>query len=116
MRELSELRMLSELQSAASSNQHRHAADTNVRRVLMDRHSETPEVHSKLPKQFPGQLQNPAEGSFNFNSLQWSDKAIAQGPNKGKLEKEAYILTTRVDDFKTGRCDYVTFDLLHSRS
>ena len=63
------------------------------------------EVHSKLPKQFPGQLQNPAEGSFNFNSLQWSDKAIAQGSKKGKLEKETYIPTSHADDFKTRRYD-----------
>ena len=67
----------------------------------MDNNSETPD--SKPPKQIPGRLQNPAEGSFN--SLQWSNKAIAQGPDKGKLEKEAYIPTSRVDDFKTGRCD-----------
>ena len=60
----------------------------------MDSDRETAEVHSKLPKQVPGQLQNPAEGSSNFNS-HWSDKAVAQGPNKGKLEKEAYISISR---------------------
>ncbi|KAL3131166.1 hypothetical protein ABBQ38_000470 [Trebouxia sp. C0009 RCD-2024] len=55
-----------------------------------------------LPKQFPGRLQNPTGGSFDFKSLLWSDKAIFKGPHKGNIEQEAFISTDRLEDFKRG--------------
>ncbi|KAL3148649.1 hypothetical protein ABBQ38_014070 [Trebouxia sp. C0009 RCD-2024] len=58
-----------------------------------------------LPKQFPGRLQNPTGGSFDFKSLLWSDKAISKGPHKGNIEQEAYIPTDRLEDFKRGEAD-----------
>lgn len=72
--------------------------------ALMEGDPGTSEVHDdQLPKQFPHCLQNPAKGCFDFNSLDWSDRAITKGPQKGSLEKEAFIPTSRLNDFKQGR-------------
>ena len=46
--------------------------------------------------------QSPAPGTFDYTALKWTDKAVQQGVNKGKLMKEAYIPTERVADFVQG--------------
>ena len=55
-----------------------------------------------IPRKFPLTVQSPAHGVFEYTALQWSDRPVQQGPNKGKLVKEAYIHTTRVPDLIQG--------------
>ncbi len=47
-------------------------------------------------------LQTPPEGIFDQNDLQWTERSITAGPNKGDNLKEAYIPVSRVQDFVAG--------------
>ncbi len=47
-------------------------------------------------------LQTPPGGIFDQNDLQWTERSITVGPNKGDTLKEAYIPVSRVQDFVAG--------------
>lgn len=55
-----------------------------------------------IPRKFPLTVQSPAHGAFEYTALQWSDRPVQQGPNKGKVVKEAYIHTSGVPDLIPG--------------
>lgn len=70
-----------------------------------------PASRAEPSERFRGTVQTPEQGSFDFTALQWTDKVITKGKNKGKFDQEAYIKTERVQDFIHGVCAAAAADL-----